>query len=134
MPKKVLKTIFYLVGAFLSVFMLTRVWNLTQVKAQELMIENAKPCQTIVIGFVGGLRSPEDQTQGVVQIGNRLKSLNESGLQVWEIYSHWSWQRTYHKIYQIIDRDRDQKLSENEIRLAPKIINLRAQPGWMGGG
>ena len=30
----------------------------------------------IVIGFVGGLRSPEDINQGVVQIRNRLRNIN----------------------------------------------------------
>jgi hypothetical protein len=121
MPKKILKTILYVAGAFLSVFVFNRVWNLTQVKAQELTMENARPCQTIVIGFVGGMRSPEDVTQGVVQIGNRLKSLHQSELQV-GIYSHWSWQSAYHKIYQIIDQNRDEKISADEISLAPKII------------
>ena len=121
MPKKIFRSSFYFAGAFLSVFVFTRVWTLTQVKAQELTLENAKPCQTIVIGFVGGIRSPEDLSQGVVQIGNRLKSFNQSELQV-GIYSHWSWQSVYQKIHKIIDQNRDEKLSQDEIRLAPKII------------
>ena len=89
--------------------------------AQELIVENSKPCKTIVIGFVGGMRSPEDLTQGVVQIGNRLRNLNQSDLQV-NIYRHWSWRRAYREIYQNIDRDRDESLSKEEIKLAPKII------------
>lgn len=121
MPKKIFKIIIYFAGAFLSVFLFTRVWALTHVKAQELNFENAKPCQTIVIGFVGGLRSPEDLSQGVVQIGNRLKSLNESELQV-GIYSHWMWRSVYQKIHKIIDQNHDKKLSQEELRLAPKII------------
>jgi hypothetical protein len=89
--------------------------------AQELIVENSKPCKTIVIGFVGGMRSPEDLTQGVVQIGNRLRNLNQSDLRV-NIYSHWSWRRAYREIYRNIDQDRDERLSQEEIRLAPKII------------
>ncbi len=121
MPKKIFKAIFYFAGAFLSVFVFTRVWTLSHVKAQELSFENAKPCRTILIGFVGGIRSPEDQSQGVVQIGNRLKDLNEAELQV-GIYSHWNWQNVYKKIRKIIDQNHDEKLSPEEIRLAPKII------------
>lgn len=102
-------------------FVLTRVYAISQVKTQELTIENAKPCQTIVIGFVGGIRSPEDLSQGVVQIGNRLKSLNQSGLQV-GVYSHWKWRSAYQEIYKFIDQDWNEKISPEEIRHAPKII------------
>src|SRR2546423_15683364 len=61
------------------------------------------PCKTIVIGFVGGMRSPEDLTQGVVQIGNRLRSFNQPDLQV-RIYSHWHWKEAFRFITQNIDQ------------------------------
>jgi hypothetical protein len=89
--------------------------------AQELTAENSKPCKTIVIGFVGGMRNPEDLTQGVAQIGKRLSDLNYPDLQV-KIYRHWYWRRAYREIYQNIDRDRNESLSKEEILLAPKIV------------
>ena len=89
--------------------------------AQELTAENSRLCKTIVIGFVGGMRSPEDLTQGVTQIGKRLSDLNYPNLQV-KIYRHWYWRRAYREIYRKIDLDHDERLSDKEISLAPKIV------------
>src|SRR5437763_5269446 len=58
----------------------------------------------VVIGFVGGLRSPEDTNQGVVQIRNRLKNIGCDKLQV-NTYSHFHWGRAYKNIFQTIDLD-----------------------------
>src|ERR1700754_1704280 len=62
-------------------------------------VRQPQPCKTLVIGFVGGMRSPEDLTQGVVQIGNRLKGFNDPAMQV-KIYSHWHWREAYQFIRQ----------------------------------
>lgn len=78
-------------------------------------------CPLIVIGFVGGMRSPDDQQQGVVQIGNRLRNLNQPTPQV-KIYRHWFWRSAFNFIYQSLDRNHDKKLSQEELALAPKIV------------
>jgi hypothetical protein len=75
----------------------------------------------LVIGFVGGVRSPHDLKQGVVQIGNRLKQIGKPELKV-EMYRHWYWRRAYDLIYQNIDLDRDEKLSNEELERAPRIV------------
>ena len=90
-------------------------------RAQTLIVENSTPCKTVVIGFVGGMRSPDDLSQGVVQIGNRLKNLNQANLQV-RTYSHWHWKQAYREICQNIDQNQDGALSKEEIRRAPKIV------------
>lgn len=80
-----------------------------------------KSCKTIVIGFVGGMRSPDDLTQGVVQIGNRLRSFNYPDLQV-KIYSHWHWREAYKFICQNMAQTRNHNLSKEEIEPAPKLV------------
>lgn len=77
--------------------------------------------RVLVAGFVGGFRSPDDITQGVVQIRGRLRSLSCPGLQV-ETFSHWHWRRAYDWIYQAIDQNRDRRLSATEIERSPKIV------------
>jgi pimeloyl-ACP methyl ester carboxylesterase len=84
----------------------------------------------IIIGFVGGLRSPEDINQGVVQIRNRLRDVNCTDLQV-STFSHFHWRKTYTNIVQAIDLDRDGILSDEELRQAPKIIIIgHSLGGW----
>jgi len=84
----------------------------------------------IVIGFVGGLRSPEDTNQGVVQIRNRLRDINCADLQV-STFSHFHWRKTYTNIFQAIDLDRDGSLSDEELRQAPGIIIFgHSLGGW----
>jgi hypothetical protein len=102
-------TIFFLFG-FLPI----------QAKAQSSPSDE-ETCPLIIIGFVGGMRSPNDRQQGVVQIGNRLRNLNQPALQV-KIYRHWFWRSAYNFIYQNLDRNHDKKLSQEELALAPKIV------------
>lgn len=86
--------------------------------------------QIIVIGFVGGLRSPEDTNQGVVQIRNRLRQLDCAALQV-NSYSHFHWGRAFKRIFQSIDSDHDGRLSEDELRQVPKIVLFgHSLGGW----
>ncbi len=92
----------------------------SQAKAQSPQAETA-PCQTMVVGFVGGMRSPDDQKQGVVQIGNRLRNPQQPALQV-KIYRHWFWRNAYKSIYQRFDLNRDKKLSPQELDRAPKLV------------
>ena len=87
----------------------------------DLLPSKAENSRILVIGFVGGVRSPNDLRQGVVQIGNRLKRISYPELQV-EMYRHWSWRRAYDLIYQNIDLDRDDKLSAEELEHAPRIV------------
>ena len=89
-----------------------------QANAQSPVTESKR---VLVAGFVGGFRSPEDITQGVVQIRGQLRRLDCPGLQV-ETFSHWHWRRAYHWIYQAIDENRDGRLSTTEIERSPKII------------
>ncbi len=84
----------------------------------------------IVIGFVGGLRSPEDINQGVVQIRNRLRNIDCAELLV-NTYSHFHWGQSYTNITRTIDLDHDGSLSEGELRRAPKIIIVgHSLGGW----
>lgn len=86
--------------------------------------------KVIVIGFVGGLRSPEDTNQGVVQIRNRLKNIGCDDLQV-NTYSHFHWGRAYKHIFQAIDSDHNGGLSDEELRQAPKLIIFgHSLGGW----
>lgn len=86
--------------------------------------------KVIVIGFVGGLRSPEDINQGVVQIRNRLRNINCAELQV-NTYSHFHWRGVYKNIFQEIDLDHSASLSDEELRQAPKIIIFgHSLGGW----
>ena len=92
----------------------------TSANAQS-SVSDEESCPLMVIGFVGGMRSPDDKQQGVVQIGNRLRNLNQPMLQV-KIFRHWFWRSAYNFIYQSLDRNHDKKLSQEEIALAPKIV------------
>lgn len=86
--------------------------------------------KVMVIGFVGGLRSPEDIKQGVVQIRNRLREINCDEMQV-NTYSHFHWRSVYKNIFQAIDLDHDNRLSDEELRRAPKIILFgHSLGGW----
>lgn len=87
----------------------------------DLLQRKAVNSRILVIGFVGGVRSPNDLKQGVVQIGNRLKRISNPDLQV-EMYRHWYWRRAYDLIYQNIDLDRDEKLSTEEMERVPRIV------------
>jgi pimeloyl-ACP methyl ester carboxylesterase len=90
----------------------------------------SEPCKILAIGFVGGMRSPKDTRQGVVQTGDRLRSLTCPGLQV-NTYSHWKWKQAYSWIYQVADKDQDGCLSEKEIESGPKIIVYgHSMGGW----
>ncbi|MFN8007566.1 MAG: hypothetical protein U0V70_11180 [Terriglobia bacterium] len=75
----------------------------------------------LVIGFVGAMRSPRDKNQGVVQIGNRLKSSECSDLQV-NIFSHWHWKKAFRWICQVMDRDKDGHLSDKVTEGETKIV------------
>jgi hypothetical protein len=86
--------------------------------------------KVIVIGFVGGLRSPEDTNQGVVQIRNRLKNIGCDDLQV-NTYSHFHWGSAYKNVLQTIDLDHNGGLSDEELRQAPKILIFgHSLGGW----
>jgi len=86
--------------------------------------------KVIIIGFVGGLRSPEDINQGVVQIRNRLRDVNCTDLQV-STFSHFHWRKTYTNIFQAIDLDLDGTLSDEELRQSPRIIIIgHSLGGW----
>ncbi|HKS41410.1 MAG TPA: hypothetical protein VJX74_12425 [Blastocatellia bacterium] len=86
--------------------------------------------KVIIIGFVGGLRSPEDINQGVVQIRNRLRDVNCTNLQV-STFSHFHWRKTYTNIFQAIDLDRNSTLSDEELRQAPRLIIIgHSLGGW----
>ena len=89
-----------------------------------------KSYKILVIGFVGGMRDTKDIRQGVVQIGDRLRSLGCSDLQV-NIFSHWKWKEAYRWIYQVMDHDQDSYLSDKESEYGPKIIVYGHS---MGGG
>ena len=86
--------------------------------------------KVIVIGFVGGLRNPEDPTQGVVQIRNRLRQLDCADLLV-TTYSHFHWARAFDVIFQAIDLNHDGNLSDEELRKAPKVVVFgHSLGGW----
>ena len=90
----------------------------------------SEPYKILAIGFVGGMRSPKDTRQGVVQISDRLRSLTCPDLQV-NTYSHWKWKQAYSWIYQVVDKDQDGFLSEKEIESGPKIIVFgHSMGGW----
>jgi hypothetical protein len=96
----------------------------------QMPTTGAKSDKILVIGFVGGMRNPNDRRQGVVQIGDRLKSLGCSDLEV-NIFSHWKWKKAYRWIYQIMDRDQDGHLSDKELKYEPKIIVYgHSMGGW----
>lgn len=102
--------------AVLSLPLLPRLTNAQHVRAREV-----KPAKTIVVGFVGGMRSHDDPTQGVVVIGERLKRLNFSNLQV-RVYSHWHMRDAYRWIYDVVDSNADKNLTGEELRSVPKIV------------
>jgi hypothetical protein len=106
-----------ILNAIVLIYLLPLVTN----AQQEPITRDDKPCKTIVVGFVGGISSPNDPKQGVVQIGERLRKLDRPDLQV-KVYSHWHWKRAYRWIYQSIDSSRDNKLSKEEISSAPKVV------------
>lgn len=89
-----------------------------QPKGQTGMPE---PCRILVIGFVGGLKNPQDLREGVVQIAGRLRGLECAGLRI-RTFSHWRWKKAYHEIYQVFDQNQDGSLSEEEIARGPKLI------------
>src|SRR4051812_12362059 len=96
----------------------------------QASINKSATGKVIVIGFVGGLRSPEDTTQGVVQIRNRLKNIGCDDLQV-NTYSHFHWGKAYKNIFQAIDSDHSGDLSDAELRQAPKLIIFgHSLGGW----
>lgn len=93
-------------------------------------VRQPQPCKIFVIGFVGGMRSPEDLTQGVVQIGNRLKSFNDPAMQV-KIYSHWHWREAYQFIHQNFALSQSEQLSAEATARGPKImIYGHSLGGW----
>ena len=112
---------YYVFRAMLLISSLAFLFLHSTIAQAEPGAREPQACKTIVVGFVGGMRSPEDVKQGVVQIGNRLKSFNDSGLQV-KIYSHWHWREAYHFIYQNLNQNRNQNLSPDEIESLPKIV------------
>src|SRR5262249_43932820 len=96
--------------------------GLLPVQAKPQLLSNQMPaCKVIVIGFVGGMRSPDDVKQGVVQIGHRLDNLSQPDLKV-NIYRHWFWRRAYDWLYQTLDLNHDKQLSKEELALMPRIV------------
>src|SRR5436853_2890073 len=96
----------------------------------QAAINQLATSKIIVIGFVGGLRSPEDTNQGVVQIRDRLRNIHCADLQV-TTYSHFHWGSAYQNIVQAIDSDHDGSLSAEELRQAPKLIIFgHSLGGW----
>jgi hypothetical protein len=96
----------------------------------QASINQSATNKIIMIGFVGGLRSPEDTNQGVVQIRDRLRNIHCADLQV-TTYSHFHWGSAYQNIFQVIDSDHNGSLSEEELRQAPKIIIFgHSLGGW----
>lgn len=119
-----------LMDFFMPSLILAAVLLFPCVSRSQTAINDAAENRVIAIGFVGGLRSPEDINQGVVQIASRLKGMNCPGLEV-SAYSHFHWRRAYDRILGSIDSDRDGKLSEAELSRAPKVIIFgHSLGGW----
>ena len=94
--------------------------DIQAIRAQDHKL-NQQNIKYYVVGFVGGLRSPEDINQGVVQIRNRIRELDCNEIQT-NTYSHWHWRKSYKQIFQMIDNNKDGRLSAEEINNAPKLI------------
>lgn len=78
-------------------------------------------CRTIVVGFVGGMRRPDDPTQGVVQIGSRLRGLQVPSVDV-RIYRHWFWRRAYKWVCAQFDLNGDGTFSTYELLNGPRVV------------
>src|SRR5438093_712616 len=81
----------------------------------QASINRSETSKIIVVGFVGGLRSPEDTNQGVVQIRDRLRNIHCADLQV-TTYSHFHWGSAYQNIFRAIDSDHNGSPSAEELR------------------
>jgi hypothetical protein len=57
--------------------------------------KSSAPCKVIVLGYVGGLDTPDNPLSGIVRIRNRLRSLNDAGLCV-DTFSAYTWLDGYH--------------------------------------
>ena len=118
-------------STFSTIIKLSLILALTPIDSRsQSSADCLKTNKVIVIGFVGGLRSPDDINQGVVQIRNRLRNTNCADLQV-STFNHFHWRNTYTDIIQKIDLDRDGSLSDEELRQAPRIILFgHSLGGW----
>ena len=121
MRLKIRNCLFAKTATLLNIIVLIYLLPLLTKAQQEPVSDAEKSCKTVVVGYVGGISSPNDPNQGIVQIGERLRKLNRPDLHV-KVYSHWSWRKAYKWIYESIDKSRDNRLSEEEISSAPKII------------
>jgi pimeloyl-ACP methyl ester carboxylesterase len=84
----------------------------------------------MVIGFVGGLNHSDDANQGVVQINNRLRSMNCAELQVHTL-RHFHWRRAYRDIVQASDADHNGRVTDAERQQIPKLILVgHSLGGW----
>jgi len=83
--------------------------------------EEPATAPAIVIGFVGGFVSHENQVHSPVQLAARLRQAYPSGVYV-EVFENHRRQEAYRKILEILDVARTGKVSEDEKRAARIII------------
>lgn len=96
-------------------------WCLGTIHLQAATESQAAPRPVVVIGFVGGMKNPEDLEQGVVQIRNRIQALPCQQITA-RTFRHWHWRQAQTWLKELIDLNHDGRVSASELETCPKIV------------
>jgi pimeloyl-ACP methyl ester carboxylesterase len=102
---------------------LTAIFMFVALFPSEARAENGSPqaCKVIVVGYVGGLDTPGNPSSGIVQIRDRLRSLNHADLCV-RTFSAYTWWHGYDWVRSKLPLGEDGKVSSVALSRAPKVI------------
>ncbi len=92
-----------------------------EMRAQNFPPKVSQTCKILVVGYVGGLDTPNNGFSGVVKIRKQLQALHNPELCV-KTFSAYHWMAAYGWIKESLPPDREEHFSKEEIRSGPKII------------
>ncbi len=92
-----------------------------QPQAQGAPPARPGPCKILVVGYVGGLDTPNNRFSGVVRIRKQLQALKNPELCV-KIFSVYHWMGAYGWIKKFFPSGGEGRFSKEEIESGPRII------------
>jgi hypothetical protein len=84
-------------------------------------LQAAATCKLVVVGYTGGLETPNTSASGVVWIRNRLRNLDYPDLCV-HTFSAYNWSHAYHWVRSQFGAENDGELTPAVIDRGPKVI------------
>lgn len=88
-----------------------------------------EPCKIMIVGFNGGLESPNNRKSGIVQLRDRLNTPEYPGV-CFRNFLPYSWPRAYHWVLKSFPKHGG-RFTREEVERGPKVIVMGHSLGGM---